>query len=387
MQVIICDAETRSALSALRALVGQGAVVVAGSYKNTAISFYSRWCTEKQCYPNPATKRSAFVAWVAAYLRDHPDTLCMSFTDVTTDALLQGVEEGHIPRTAVIGPAWDNYQRATNKRTLARIATELSIPTGEEVVPTHTTGFAVPVVNDAYPLIIKPVRSVSWNGECAYKDTARVVHTPTELRVAYEHFCAHANGEPLIQKMITGDEFGVSLLADKGKVCALFAHKRLRSISVYGGVSTLRESVELTDEMRTIAERIAKQFAWSGVMMIELKRNNATGKLTLIEVNARFWGSLFLAIQAGVNFPYLLYQHALGNLAVTPTPPYRVGVRARHFVTDLSYFYALKWKALTPRNIIKFFTFYQKDLYFDVWSFRDPIPWFVELFQFIKKKL
>jgi hypothetical protein len=53
-----------------------------------------------------------------------------------------------------------------------------------------------------------------------------------------------------------------------------------------------------------------------------------------LEVNGRFWGSLQLAIDAGVDFPALLLAAALGQ-PVQPVRDYRVGVRLRSFWRDV----------------------------------------------------
>src|ERR671923_161553 len=79
-----------------------------------------------------------------------------------------------------------------------------------------------------------------------------------------------------------------------------------------GGVSVLSESVPIDPALRAIAERILDRVRWHGVVMLEFKITPA-GAPCLIEANARFWGSLQLAIDAGVDFPYLLYQVATGQ--------------------------------------------------------------------------
>ena len=40
----------------------------------------------------------------------------------------------------------------------------------------------------------------------------------------------------------------------------------------------------------------------------------------LIEVNPRFWGSLALAIYAGIDFPYLLYKLAMEGYEIIHLP-------------------------------------------------------------------
>ena len=54
----------------------------------------------------------------------------------------------------------------------------------------------------------------------------------------------------------------------------------------------------------------------------------------LMEVNGRFWGSLQLAIDCGVDFPWLLYQLTQSLPATTPNT-YAIGRRLRWLLGDL----------------------------------------------------
>ena len=58
----------------------------------------------------------------------------------------------------------------------------------------------------------------------------------------------------------------------------------------------------------------------------------------LMEVNTRFWGSLQLAIDAGVDFPYLLYQLACGKQPA-PVASYKTGNRLRWLLGDMDNLY------------------------------------------------
>ena len=62
--------------------------------------------------------------------------------------------------------------------------------------------------------------------------------------------------------------------------------------------------------------------------MVECKRDLDRGGWRLIEINGRFWGSLQLAVDAGVDFPALLVRAALGS-PLAPPPAWRAGVRLR----------------------------------------------------------
>ena len=54
----------------------------------------------------------------------------------------------------------------------------------------------------------------------------------------------------------------------------------------------------------------------------------------LMEVNCRFWGSLQLAIDCGVDFPWLLYR-ITQRLPITEPQGYVVGRRLRWLLGDL----------------------------------------------------
>ena len=60
------------------------------------------------------------------------------------------------------------------------------------------------------------------------------------------------------------------------------------------------------------SEKILGHVAWEGVAMVEFLVAD-DGTPYLMEVNTRFWGSLQLSIDAGVDFPYLLYQVFAGR--------------------------------------------------------------------------
>jgi protein-tyrosine-phosphatase/CelD/BcsL family acetyltransferase involved in cellulose biosynthesis len=71
--------------------------------------------------------------------------------------------------------------------------------------------------------------------------------------------------------------------------------------------------------------------------MFEFKQDFASGNWILIEVNGRFWGSLPLAISAGIDFPHLLFE-LLVNGHNTTQLAYRVGIYSRSIGDDFWYY-------------------------------------------------
>jgi len=112
-------------------------------------------------------------------------------------------------------------------------------------------------------------------------------------------------------------------------VLATFAHRRLREKPPSGGVSVLAEAVVLEPALEAAALALLAELNWEGVAMVECKRDEANGgRPVLMEINGRFWGSLQLAIDAGVNFPALLAACA-GGTVPTPVRRWRIGTRLR----------------------------------------------------------
>jgi predicted ATP-grasp superfamily ATP-dependent carboligase len=110
----------------------------------------------------------------------------------------------------------------------------------------------------------------------------------------------------------------------------------------------------------------------------------------LMEVNARFWGSLQLAIDAGVDFPHLLYQLAVGEKP-GPVNGYKVGVRSRWLLGDLDSLY-LTFKnhsgqpfTATSRwqEIAHFLNLFEKGTRYEVNRWDDLGPFLFELKQYL----
>jgi predicted ATP-grasp superfamily ATP-dependent carboligase len=244
-------------------------------------------------------------------------------------------------------------------------------------------------VKDAIPppWVIKPRVSSGAFGIC-------YVEQEDDLAAAYQE--VHRQFPfPLIQERIppASEAFGLAALLDgRGQVKASFAHRRLREYPVRGGPSTLRESVH-HPQIEELGIRLLQSLHWYGVAMVEFKVDPRDNQPKLMEINPRFWGSLALAIHAGVDFPALLYKMAMGE-EFDPVLEYTVGARCRwllpgdilHFLTNPNRFH------LKP----SFFQF--RGMAYDILSGDDPMPtvgrfltlfsllWDADLRRFLKRR-
>jgi predicted ATP-grasp superfamily ATP-dependent carboligase len=177
----------------------------------------------------------------------------------------------------------------------------------------------------SYPIVLKPSRSVV--GEPGKRSKAGVLYAmqPNELEGALEELSPDSY-PVLVQQRIHGPGIAHSILLWNGEVRAAFAHERVREKPPSGGVSVLRESIALDPLLLARSVALLRHFDWQGVAMVEYKVDAQSGEAYLMEINGRLWGSLQLAIDAGVDFPALLVACAMGE-DFEPVLEYRIGVR------------------------------------------------------------
>ncbi len=109
----------------------------------------------------------------------------------------------------------------------------------------------------------------------------------------------------MVQGYVPGRGAGAFLLRWDGRTVARMMHLRLHEMPHTGGASSLRRSW-WHQAMMSDAELKLTHLGWKGVAMVEYRWDAATDRFYLMEMNLRFWGSLHLALYAGVDFPRLL---------------------------------------------------------------------------------
>ncbi|MGQ9424690.1 carboxylate--amine ligase [Gilvimarinus sp. F26214L] len=200
-----------------------------------------------------------------------------------------------------------------------------------------------------YPLVVKPCLSHIWTGDRWISTTVRVVNSREELSEVLRATPYLRDYPFMIQSFIPGSGAGIFALFDSGEPVTWFAHRRIREKPPRGGVSVLSESVAVDSRLKDYAEVLLRSVNWHGVAMVEF-RVAEDGTPYLMEVNTRFWGSLQLAIDAGVDFPRLLWEVST-NKSVPHHDPYRVGQRLRWLLGDLDSLYlSLKDRKFSGRE-------------------------------------
>jgi len=330
--VLVLDSDQRSALAVIRSLGARGVPVTAAERRARSLGGASRHAHSTAVYPDPALAPADFQRWLIDWLGTHPGTLVLPMTDLTLPLTL-AVRDSL--STALPFPPLDSYQALSDKLLTAEAARQagIAVPSTVSVSRAAPQPAALRVMR--YPAVLKPQVSVLRTAAGVVKEAVRYV----DSAAAIEEFLRthpYADDAPfLVQERVAGRGYGVFVLFDHGQPLGFFSHLRLRERPPSGGVSVLSESAPLDTEL---CERVARMFAarnWHGVAMAEFKLPEH-GPPVLIEVNGRFWGSLQLAIDSGVDFPWLLYRLARGESCEVPRD-YAVGRRLRWLLGDLDH--------------------------------------------------
>jgi predicted ATP-grasp superfamily ATP-dependent carboligase len=314
--VLVTDGEQRAALAIVRSLGRAGYRVFVCSTRARSLAGASRHCAGSAAVPDPLRDPTAFVRAVESLATRWGAETLLPVSEPSLLALLPERErlDLHIPF-----PDDATFRRVCDKAAVAEAAARVGIR-----VPAQHVLHAPGEMDESalrFPLVVKPSRSVV--GGAGERSKAAVVHADgaAALRAALRSL-PDAAYPLLLQERVMGDGVGVFLLMRDGRAEAAFAHRRLREKPPSGGVSVYRESVALDPDLLRRSEALLREFAWEGVAMVEYKED-ASGTPCIMEINGRFWGSLQLAIDAGVDFPALLLAGG------TVPAPYRVGVRSR----------------------------------------------------------
>ena len=363
-EVFITDAHWRKSLAAVRALGKHGIRVTAGESTRLATAAFSKYCHRAVKYPSPIFRPSDFVCFLSDLLSRRSYQMLLPMEDETLDLISRNHSE--LSRWTYLPiVSHKKLQFAGNKDNILQLAEKHGIPCPKTWRIKALSQIEQLKGRISYPAVIKPRIGSGAVGIAYPKDAEELEDNYLTIHRKYPF--------PLIQEMIPreGAGYGASFLMDEnGCMKASFVHKRLREYPLSGGASTLRESVR-RDDVRDMALTLLKALDWFGVAMVEFKLDPRDNIPKLMEINPRFWGSLSLAVEAGVNFPYLLYRLSRGE-KFRPVEHYQIGKRCRWLLPgDILHF------VHNPRPgelLPQFLNFFDGNTAYDIISMKDPLP-------------
>lgn len=379
--VLVLGHGDRAFLSVIRSLGRAGLKVHVAMCEPHDVAIRSRYVIRRHKIPDYCGDGEQWLEAMDELLEQTPFQFVIPCDDPSLIPLqIHQQRLGHRSKLYVLSD--EAFEIAFSKIKSFQLAQKLNIPQPRTaIVRVGQTEDAV--AGFSLPFVVKPPSSFTPDDLSRKRGVVRC-RTHQELT---EQLKQRLHWEAaLVQENFIGTGVGVEFLACKGKILVAFQHVRVHE-PLEGGGSSYRRSAALHPELFDASKAIVNELKYTGVGMVEFKFNFETSRWVFIEINGRFWGSLPLAIAAGVDFPKYLYEMWVDGKHDFPTT-YRAGLYCRNLSSDQrwmrSNLTADKHDPLLAtrplRSVVgegwNLLTLRER---FDTWTWDDPVPGLVDI--------
>ena len=319
--LIVEDGNQRGALSAVRGLGRAGWTVGVGSPQRGFAS-RSRWTRRWHEVPSPIEGADLFEAAIIEAIADGGYDVIFGSGDSESMAL---ATIGSRLDTRVGHPAAPTLLHAYDKARLTESARRVGLS-----VPSTSTRADDPALT--YPVVVKQRLHGGTDGTSGRLETAAAATVGEAETIAAG---AREKGlEVLFQDAIDGSLMAYVAVADRDhKVIAEVTQRAIGTFPPGAGVSVRAVTVATDPDLARRVQDLIAEIGWWGVAELQFLVGD-DGSPRLIDLNGRFYGSLALAIAAGIDVPGLCASIALDNVP-QDAPKARIGVRYQWLEGDL----------------------------------------------------
>jgi protein-tyrosine-phosphatase/predicted ATP-grasp superfamily ATP-dependent carboligase len=327
-KTLVLGYDTRSFLGVIRSLGRAGIEVHVAWFEDGGPALRSRYVTRAHRIPRYRPGEDAWKDALEELMRREAFDLVLPCDDQR--ALPLAAHRADLERWGRIAlPDNEALALLGDKHRTTALARSLGVPVPREVIV--STRADLDAVRDAFspPLILKPASSYTL----ASLESRGMVRRADSWQAA-EALLHHMRtvGPVAIQSFCRGRGVGVELLLSGGAPVMVFQHVRLHE-PPHGGGSSYRRGVPVSSELLVASLKVLGALRYTGVAMVEFRRDADAGRWVLLEVNARVWGSLPLALASGADFPLALFQLLVDGRSAVATNP-RAGLCARNLRED-----------------------------------------------------
>jgi predicted ATP-grasp superfamily ATP-dependent carboligase len=300
------------------------------------------------CVPSSASRWSEWDAVLPSYHGD-PDTYARTVLDLAENSLAEVIMPSSDGSIAALRPWRNRFQRrgvtlalpsepalavANNKERTLAAADQLGILGPRTVRITSPDDVRAALAEVGYPAVIKPTQSWACHASTSVRVTSEVVLNDAEARRFVDQL-SQLGSSAIAQQWVGGRRESVNLLYSGGQVRAAIAQVCYRTAPVLGGVSVVRETIPMPDDLWIPAVALIEALELEGYSEVEFRRD-AAGRPLVMEINARLTAGMELALRAGVDFPVMVWRWATGQ-PITVQTGYRSGVRMRFLGGDVEW--------------------------------------------------
>lgn len=361
--VLLLGADENESLPILANLHRHRVPIAAAAPRRLSMGLFSRYPSVRLVSPDPNAAPEAYVDWVEQTVKGgaYPVTLVCG---ETATWLLANARERLAPYTRIPLVDVSKFYLCRDKSKTMKEAERLGIPTPKTWYPDDAGIEAVAREIPSYPVVLKPCISNGARGISYPQDADELKTLYAKTKADYkacivQEFVSHAGMQYKAEIVLDADR----------KVLAGGVYDKPRFYPPTGGSSTLNSTVDRPDIL-DLGIRFLRGIGWYGMGDCDFILDPRDNVPKLMEVNPRFTRSIKILVEAGLEFPYVLYRLALGR-PVEPQFAYRKGLYLRYFLSDCVWFLRSKNRFRAKPS---FFWFFGRNLRDEIFSWADPAP-------------
>ncbi len=333
-RILVLDGHSAAALAVVRSAGRAGHWVAVGANRGIfAAAALSRYCQAGFEYPISTSESAPFVDAIIDFVRAQSIDLVIPVTDWTLGPLSAGRDRfAGVCRVAMPSPA--ALELASDKYQTIKLAESIGIDVPRTQLADSSTNSSQ-FQDWPFPVVVKDRFSVRWAkgravfGSVAFAYSAAELETKVAERI-------RAAGDVLVQEFTSGTGVGLSCFVAGGKAFLPFQWQRVREVDPRGSASSARKSIPLEPSLVSRSVRLITEMGFEGIAMVEYKRA-ADGRLILMEINGRPWGSIGLPMACGIDYPLHLIEWWLRRTLPPVEISYRANVVCRRLVGELTH--------------------------------------------------
>lgn len=333
--------------------------------------FNGRFCRRAISIPGPSESSGAFGEAIVDLCRNGDYDVVLPTRRTSLEALLPYAEQLSAV-SGILMPSEDQFAVGMDKMRTIETCRELSITHPESVFLTQQSCLEEIAETLCYPVVIKHRRN--FGGSAG----VRIAAERSMLDQAIEELLSYTGNiqDLLVQRFLPGTLFDACLVAEHGKLAGLVTQARKLMYPISGGVACVLVTVDLPRLTEMVTD-LVRALDWTGPAQIEFKWDPEKNAFSLIEINPRFWATTGAWLGAGVNFPAMAADLAMGR-AVDSFPRLPPNLRFKYVAGRTPLALVQLWRA-------KGFSALRDPLsYTRTWydfDFSDPLPDLLRLTQ------
>lgn len=305
-------------LGVIRALGRMGVPIVAVYYdRHKDMGYVSKYVTHQVYISNPEQAEEEFLVRLLELAPRFDGGLLIPVSDQTLVTVSQHKEM--LARHYIVAcPEWEIVEKLIDKKYTYTLAEAIGVAAPKTIVPQSREDVECYGKTIEYPCLVKPSQSHLFFSRFGRKMAS--VENLEQMLAIYQQ-SAEAGLEVTLQEIIPGDDAHVvnynSYFWD-GQPLVEFTAQHVRNSPPEFGSPCVAVSKHIPEVLEP-GRKILQALGFYGYSCTEFKKDSRDGIYKLMEVNGRHNLSTLLAVNCGINFPWLHYSHLVEGIVPEQT--------------------------------------------------------------------